>query len=1465
MNPQLANKTIGQIIDDFHTHIKDPNEKGEKFEKLVIEVLEYLPEYEIKKAYRWKDWPDRKRIMQLNAKDLGIDLIAIQDDDKIIAIQCKCFKQASVTKKDVDSFLALSSQPEIFSQRWIVSTSEWTNNLVNQVQTLPPPIKRIDFLKHANEILPKKVKRQPHSLLLKQKEALDAVLRKFANHNRGRLIMACGTGKTFTSLCISEKIVENGGNILFVAPSIALVSQSRREWLKHKRRPLESLVICSDKSAGGKKESTRTYELACNVTTDSQEIAKFLKTNNGLTKVLFCTYQSLWSVIQAQEEYGAPEFSLTLCDEAHRTTGVNKSALKGKKRDFQAVHYDLRSVKRLYMTATERIYTAASKLALSTKGIEIIDMKDENIYGPLFYKLKFKDAIEQDMLCDYRIIAMGIREDYIWQGLRNQLIQLAEEDAIDSRTKKPLIITNEDLLRILGTSLAINGVVEGANIETPEQLYRNIVFANSITRSKFYARALSNAQLKSFITHHKKEGKALKTEVKHLDASHSSHIRLLELDRLNEAKNENTARILCNVGLFGEGIDVPTLDAITFIEPKKSQIDIIQAVGRIMRKPKDTDKKLGYIIIPVPIKKDQELQDALSEHGYEAIGQVLRALQSHDERLAENVAQFLTIVSVEGPTNGGSNGAPPIDTPLKQLQLDWQEVDKAIYSQLVTASGLGKAGKLITDEIAREIDQTAKILMSGREEVLVNTDFIDGLAQAMGIKIDNNEFDICKIATLLISNACLLQKRLQSLEKWQVQLEDMLEIAGAGINSIDLLTQSWQTILNQDYKPVFIPALAVVRALPRRPFVAVIIRRLAECAENVADELTSLGYDHAGPLYHKIMPKAEAKGAFYTNNISALILAKLTIDDNWIDWHDDYAIQKLKIMDPACGTGTLLMATIKVIKEQFIQSRRLNPTNPIHQQQLTDLHKTLVENVIYGLDINQCAIQLTASNLTLGAPNVDYRKMNLHTLKHGLQPDSTIRAGSLEILNESYPGKQLCIDFIQSSETENTQVNDEDITFPTSNINLVIMNPPFTNNVKRSSQYSNEDKKRMQAHERSIRNAVEMIDKEAEGLIDSNSISTFFTPLADKLLHKSLGVLAKVMPTTACIGASGISERQFLAKRFHIECIIASHDPKRPNFSENTGIHESLFIGRRYNGDNNNNPTDFISLKRMPQNEEEVNDLIESIKNPALENKWLMRRLWPTNLVKQGDWTPAQWLNNELAEIAQSIKSNQNLEPISDRYKIGPVGRSVRGIYKECSLNDAGAKPLFWSISSKIRTQLLSEPESWRCPKSGKHNLAEKCWQNRNNVLVAQKMNTVANYLTAVWSETASIGSLFMPINIKDENLGKGFVAWWNSTPAMIMLLNLRSGMLTYPSWSQDQLYSIGIPKPNNPAWSDLTKAFEQIKNKEILTLKDGERCEVRHIIDKAAAKALDIPEEYIAKWRAMLAKEPTISNQYAT
>ncbi len=1479
--------TVGQVLERIRHHSRDGSEKGRWFENLVARVLTDNPEYEIAIAHRWADWPERAQLTGLDGRDIGIDLVGRHSDGSWIAIQCKCYAEdARVGKPEIDSFLAATQLVApgtdfAFSMRWIVATCQWTRLADAQIELMSPPVRRLDFLRHCDDPISEATARRPvRELWPLQADAISDVVTGLGNHDRGRLIMACGTGKTFTSLRIAERVVPDGGRILFLAPSIALVSQARREWLRHTTRKLACRVVCSDPTAGGRGENSNDIglsELECDVASDPAAIAETLAPGMRRTRVVFCTYQSLRHVARAQLRHGAPAFDLALMDEAHRTTGVTAASDKMLESGFRAVHDNarLRVRKRLYMTATPRIYSASSKGALATRGIRTVDMGDLNVYGPELHCLTFAKAVNAGMLSDYRVIVLGVHRNAAPPGVSRQLFMLGDNHG--QSTNRPLIVSAQDVTKLLGTSLAINGATEGPEGERPGSLHRTIAFANSIARSSFYAEGMRLPELRRITTRCLRQTRgdakaSIPVESRHLDARDSALMRNQALRDLAKASTEKVARLLFNVGLFGEGVDVPSLDAIVFMEPRQSQVDIVQAVGRVMRR--SPGKRFGYIVVPIVIEPGKDLSSALEQgtEGYRALGKVLRALQSHDGRLAEDPARF-----VQATTTAGGSGDGETE---QQYVLYLAAASGGVYAHVVASSGLGKPGLQVSQDIEYAVRAAGRIFVEG--------DLADNLSGALGLAPEAGALNICTIASLLLANACLLHRRLGEVPGME-NLPGLNRVGGSS-DPVAVLWNAWKIILKRDYAPVFEPPLAVLAVLPRdRRFPGHALRILAECANRVADSLSQLGYDHAGPLYHRILPSAKAYGAFYTNNLSALMLARLALDTDFCDWSDPDAVSCLRIMDPACGTGTLLMAALNVIKERVAEAgdpvrtgsaeaigRRAGgaePDSPGKGKAMNDsirphpasLHRVLVEMVLCGLDVNRHAIQLAACNLTLGAPTVDYGRMNLLTLRHGPQPDGSVRAGALELLGAAEEEDSLdsLIRPLRSMTGVDAEQVDQatDAEFPLRDLDLVIMNPPFTSNKGRNKQFGKDVVKRMQAHELSIRNDLLRRDPEAGGLIDSNAIRTFFTPLAERLLHRERGVLAKVIPATACTSSSGLCERKLLARRFHIERIVTSHDPKRINFSENTGIHECLFVARRRpSGDRP--PTEFVSLRKMPGAPDEALAAADAIARGE-PNEWARVVQWPAGRIEAGDWSAVQWYDAGLAEAVREIEGSGWLEPVHSRYEIGPSGQAIRGAYQECQKDAPGGHRLFWSISTQLRRKMSGFPESWRRPKYGKEALAARYWQQRSSMLVSNRYDTTSGRLTALWTSEPSVGSGWSPVSI-DGPQAKALAVWWNSTPARLMLLNQRSRKLTYPNWSLAQLRQIRIPTPHNPAWNALATAWEDVRQMELLPLRDAGNCPARRVIDEAAARALDLPEERLADWRQRLTAEPTISNAKA-
>ena len=1076
------------------------------------------------------------------------------------------------------------------------------------------------------------------------------------------------------------------------------------------------------------------------------------------------------------------------------------------------------------------------------KGLEIIDMNDRDVYGGEFYRLSFKKAVSAKRLSDYRVIALGIHHECVPPGLLRWLKE--------SENKTSMLPSISDMARVLGVSLAVNGVSEGSSLERPGRLYRTLAFANTIARSEWYMDALKNPQVLGATTRRMgDDAKAMSVTATHLDARSSALERNRELRELSKAEKSGACRILGNVRLFTEGVDVPSLDAVAFLDPRDSQVDVVQAVGRVMRKA--DGKRFGYIIIPLVIPPGQDIVQALESgtEGYDTIGRVLRALQAHDSRLAESPTDFIMAYEIEPKPPGNGNGKPGEI----QLELDFQECEQAIYAHVVAASGLGKPGQTVADEIVSVVRGIGGVLQREAD--------VKQLARALLIaETDDAGKAISTIAALMLCNACLLHRRLRS-EKVIQDIPDLGLVSGAE-SPREVLAPAWKEILSRDYKPVFRPALAVLEVLPPSQAIDDSIRTLSECANGVGDSLSDLGYDHAGPLYHRILGSAKSDGAFYTNNLSAVMLSRLAFTDDFIDWSDPEAVASLRIMDPACGSGTLLMAVLQTIKYRVAEHTKEGSV-----WEPDELHRYLVEDVFCGLDINPHAVQLAACNMTLGAPTVDYSRMNLATLPHGPQEEGGARAGSLDILiRETDDLASLFPDERSLKGLGADQVNEgTDIHFPLHNLDAVIMNPPFTANENRSKKYGDGGRKAMQARELSIKKQLGLRDPGAGSCITANSIGTFFNPLADQFIRDSKGVLAMVIPTTACTGAGAAASRKFLSERFHIKTIVTSHDPGRPNFSENTGIHESLLICRRRTEGMLSQPSHFIALRRMPKTPEEAINVVKMIKQ-GHPGKWFTVYKQPERLIQTGDWRPCQFLDPELVNASIKIEEAKGLIQLQDQYKLGPAGQRIRDAFRQ--IDDDGRRDpasryrVFWGRSKDLRTTMEAEPE--QLVEDKKPSLASRYKEQAGYILLAAKFNTSSGRLLSIFSGNPSLGSMWVPIRFHTTGIeeAKALCAWFNGTVGVLGFLMRRGSTLANPTFSQAQLVTLPVPDFSKKSTSELVQAFERTKHMVVKPWKEAEEDEMRDCLDCAAAATTGIDIEMIREWRTRISQEPTICNK---
>jgi predicted helicase len=676
--------TIYSILEAFREAKTSNREMGDQFERLIAAYLVTDPLYADKysQVWLWSEWPGRN-----NMPDVGIDVVAQERaTGDYCAIQCKFYDPAhTLQKSDIDSFFTASGKAP-FTSRMIVSTTDkWSKNAEDALTNQSIPVNRIrvqdladspidwsQFTLTRPDKLGLKAKKQ---LWEHQKQALTNVVEGFQASDRGKLIMACGTGKTFTSLRIAETLGGKGSTILFLVPSISLLSQTLKEWTAEATDPLNGYAVCSDVNVGKRSnaEDISIIDLAIPATTNTQRLAEqFRKLNvKDRMTVVFSTYQSIEVVAEAQKA-GVPEFDLVICDEAHRTTGVT---LEGEDEShFIRVHDQtfLKGKKRLYMTATPRIYSDGVKVQAQENEAALCSMDDERIYGPEFHRLGFSEAVGSGLLSDYKVMVLAVDEKYISKVFQSQIANADKE------------IKLEDIVKIVGCwnglSKRMAQTVEGDPLQTdPAPMRRAVAFSRSIEDSKKLTKLFG--QIVQRYQHDVEEEHLLACEVEHVDGTYNALQRNERLDWLKAPTTGNTCRILSNARCLSEGVDVPALDAVMFLNPRNSVVDVVQSVGRVMRKA--PGKQYGYIILPIGIPADMEPEVALKDNQkYKVVWQVLQALRAHDDRFNTMINQIdlnkdrpdqVQVIGVGG--DEGEGDAPGEPTQPKQLKiaLPWLE------------------------------------------------------------------------------------------------------------------------------------------------------------------------------------------------------------------------------------------------------------------------------------------------------------------------------------------------------------------------------------------------------------------------------------------------------------------------------------------------------------------------------------------------------------------------------------------------------------------------------------------------------------------------------------------------------------------------------------------------------------------------------------------------------------------------
>ena len=678
-----------RTLDHLRSLSDSESTKGSLFERLIKVFFTADPIYKdrFSDVWLWAEWAARNP--EFDRVDIGIDLVAEERNGGFCAIQCKFYsKQTGISKRDLDSFISASARDPFTARIVVDSGAEWGPNARKTISNLKPACAVLRFGDLADRPIhwPDLASGEPEDLALRgerfslrphQQDALKAVTDGFEDSDRGKLIMACGTGKTFTALRIAETTAGVGGRALYLVPSISLFVLAMREWATERSVPHRYIGICSDTRAGRNDEDASLQELETPVTPDPEAISAALReSHDEAMTVVFCTYHSIRLVEQAQDN-GAPDFDLVLCDEAHRTTGIDRP--RDKTSPFVLVHNaeSIRARKRLYMTATPRLYTEATEARAGNHAVEVFSMDDEATFGPEFYRLPFSRAVEQNLLSDYKVVVLAMSEERV-DGLVQGHLKSGDSE-----------INITDAAKIVGCWQALQNPENNATGKGHGfQLRRAIAFTNTIAASKRLEKFWDDLVGQAIeLLPEDQRADAFRCETRHVDGQHHALDRKARIEWL-KGTTPGACRILSNARCLSEGIDVPALDAVLFMSPRNSHVEIVQGVGRAMRKA--AGKEYGYIVLPIAVPAGTDPATILNDNErFASVWGVLRALRSHDDRFDAEINKIDLnknsggrIIVIGGHSDGGGFPSPSV-LPFPPMDLP----PEALYAKVVEKCG----------------------------------------------------------------------------------------------------------------------------------------------------------------------------------------------------------------------------------------------------------------------------------------------------------------------------------------------------------------------------------------------------------------------------------------------------------------------------------------------------------------------------------------------------------------------------------------------------------------------------------------------------------------------------------------------------------------------------------------------------------------------------------------------------------
>lgn len=914
---KMTKQTFDDLINQINTVSNDvQRERGTLFEKLTLAYLKNEPTYKALYQNVWllSEVPESYGIPK---KDTGVDLVAEQKNGDLVAIQAK-FYTNKVGKSEINSFVAELGK-SYYQRGLIVSTmDDWNSNARETIDQNEKGIEiiglsdlrnsQIDWSQFNFERPENVVVKKPKKLRDYQQTAKENALAHFKENDRGQLIMAPGTGKTFTSLKISEALSKDKNGpfkVLYLVPSIQLLTQTLRGWNNDTELTITSMAVTSDRDASRGTDGTediKASDIGYPATTSSKKILQNWHDFESLPKqtdmlVVFSTYQSIEVIGEAQKE-GFPEFDFIISDEAHRTTGAHEAAKEASA--FSKVHSNnnVKGLKRMYQTATPKIYGESAKKNAKDKSILLSSMDDESKYGEVFFRMGFGQAVSRDILTDYKVMVLAVDEAAIQKDMQRTLAD--PENGLNIDDVGRIVGIWNGMMRRNGYKNPIkNSPYDGAPLE------RAIAFTRTIEESKKVS-----SQFEEVVNEYISE--AIEDESIHLSMRHADgKMNALQkgeiLDWLADPnKPADEARIVSNVRFLTEGIDIPTLDAVIFLSPKKSQVDIVQAVGRIMRKAEGKD--YGYIILPIVIPTGEKPETILDNNkNYETVWQVINALRSVDERFEAMIDKLnmakpkqLKVIGVgSSPDQVNDQDKTIENTPVQtELEFEWDKFEGAIFGKIVQKVGDRKYLENWSKDVAKIAERQ-----------------INWIKNKLSDKKDPISLEFKKFVSSLQHNIN----------------ESINENQAAEMLSQHLIT-----------KPIFEALFAEYSFVNQNP--------VSRAMESIVSELEKAGFtkeqENLEPLYESVRMRAEGiekaedkqkiivtlydkffKTAFKsTTERLGIVFTPIEVVDFIVHSVDDVlkkhfgkslASKDVHILDPFTGTGTFIVRTLTYLKEQM--------------------------------------------------------------------------------------------------------------------------------------------------------------------------------------------------------------------------------------------------------------------------------------------------------------------------------------------------------------------------------------------------------------------------------------------------------------------------------------------------------------------------------------------------------------------